>query len=522
MIRHIFIFLLLICTAFAEDLYFTQSGSGSHNGTIGNPWSVSEASTSGNWGSGAGKISVGDTLHVVGTINDILTVQGSGTDTNNRITILFDAGAIFTKATWGDSTGAIKVFSQNWITVNGDITNGRQGIIECTDNGQILTFQNSSAGVAGKNATGLTIKNLTMRNIFVRPAGTLIKGSGVGGGISNYGENSTFTDFVVDNCSIDEGYVGIDCDYSVGSARYTFTNNTFAHVNWGIDVAARGNDSTLDDVIVTGCTFGQYSNWDDPSQGDWHHNGVFLRPTDTEGGGYIHGIRIYKNTFNDGYGENATSAVFMNGFGFNAEAQIYENIFFCPTDWPDNALITTAMRSGTIKAYNNSAYAASGSGCNFMTVSGHQGTGTAKTYTVENNATMNCLFMYYHDENAFTTLVENRNIASGTTFSGAYYQLEGATKTLAQWRVLGYDANPTNPNADPLFVSSSNLHLQSGSPATSTGSDQSANFTTDFDGVAWAGGVGWGIGAYKFVGAGGTGGSTMTGKITITGKATIK
>ncbi len=500
MIRYL-LALLIVASLQAEDLYFTQTGSGSHNGTIGNPWSTAEASTAGNWGAGAGKISVGDTLHAVGTITSTLTFQSGGTDDSNRITLLFDSGAKFTKGTWGSGSGAIFINSLNWITVNGDVTNGRQGIIDCTDNGQILGHQDGCAGVYANNSTGLTVENLTINNIFVRPAGTAIKGDGVGALVCNYQPNTTYTDFVVNNVYGNNAYIGIDCAFSgAGSARYTFSNCNFTKVNWGIHTGGNNSGAQIDDPIIHDCTFGDYSNWDNDND-DWHHNGIFFAPQDTPGGGYIHGLRVYRCTFNDGYGQFATSAFYANGGDMDSEGVIYDCKFFCPTDYPTNALMNVAIESGNFRFYNNSAYCASGSGAALISVSGRFGGTTAKDYYVNNNVGVNCIMQYSQlMTGTGTTLHENNNIAFGTTLAGDFYYFNAGPVSLATWQGLGFDTAPANPNVDPKFTSTTDLHLLTGSPCTQTGADESAYFTTDYDGVSWAGGTGWGIGAFKFVG----------------------
>lgn len=72
----------------AEILYVTQSGAGSGNGSsIGNAFSASAFNTSGNWGSGAGKISAGDIVFLNGSFTTRLATQGSGTNASTRIII---------------------------------------------------------------------------------------------------------------------------------------------------------------------------------------------------------------------------------------------------------------------------------------------------------------------------------------------------------------------------------------------------------------------------------------------------
>ena len=86
--RGTFFFLLAAATAWAENLYVTQAGAGSGNGSsVANAFSAAAFNTAGNWGVGAGKISAGDTVYLSGTFTTRLTVLGSGTSTSARITL---------------------------------------------------------------------------------------------------------------------------------------------------------------------------------------------------------------------------------------------------------------------------------------------------------------------------------------------------------------------------------------------------------------------------------------------------
>src|SRR4030067_1389048 len=73
---------------FAENLYVTQSGAGSHTGlSLANAWSVSEFNSTGNWGTGTGLIGGGDIVYLSGTITSNITLAGSGASSSSRVTI---------------------------------------------------------------------------------------------------------------------------------------------------------------------------------------------------------------------------------------------------------------------------------------------------------------------------------------------------------------------------------------------------------------------------------------------------
>lgn len=86
--RCLFVALVLAVSLRAEDLYVTQAGAGTADGSsLANAWSVASLNTAGNWGSGAGKVTAGDTVYISGATTTRLTIQGSGTNATTRITL---------------------------------------------------------------------------------------------------------------------------------------------------------------------------------------------------------------------------------------------------------------------------------------------------------------------------------------------------------------------------------------------------------------------------------------------------
>jgi hypothetical protein len=68
-------------------------------------------------------------------------------------------------------------------------------------------------------------------------------------------------------------------------------------------------------------------------------------------------------------------------------------------------------------------------------------------------------------------------------------------RTYAQLHAPGYEAHGLNAN--PLFVSSTNLYLLPGSPAISAGTNLSSVFTTDAAGKPRPSSGPWSMGAYQ-------------------------
>lgn len=85
------VFLLLAVQLWAfKDLYVSQSGTTPFNGLEATPFRASDFNNATNWGVGAGKISPGDHVHLLGTFTSQLICQASGTSTSIRTVLVGD------------------------------------------------------------------------------------------------------------------------------------------------------------------------------------------------------------------------------------------------------------------------------------------------------------------------------------------------------------------------------------------------------------------------------------------------
>lgn len=478
----------------AEDLWFTQSGAGGHTGAdLSNAWSVAEASTAGNWGAGAGKISAGDTLHASGTITTTLTVQGSGS-AGNVITILFETNAKFSKAAWSGgtltTTGAIAVDTKDYITIDG----GTNGIIENTANGTGLANQQLSTGVNGTSCNHFIVKNLSVLNLYVRTAGTEQNGFGYGMGIINTAKNNAaWLDFIVRNCTVTNCYYGIYCDWPAGGASSVeWDHNTSSACNWNMGMGDRAA-GTMTTVLIHHNTCSNWSNWDDTASNNFHHNGFYGFG---ENSGLLTGVQVYANTFGGGYGSFATSAVFLSG-GIGT-ATIYNNIFKAnASDAPATGFITMQPNGGasaTLKVYSNT-FAGTGTGNGVYLNFENGGTAAGTTMDLKDNVWSGVGTAVAIFTRGSSTTTSDYNVAYGLIGGSEFsYSTTGSAsfKTFAQWQALGFDAHGVTGN--PLL--NSNQTLQSGSSAIGTGTSLSGTFTDDFNGVTRTNP--WDIGAFKF------------------------
>ena len=77
------------------------------------------------------------------------------------------------------------------------------------------------------------------------------------------------------------------------------------------------------------------------------------------------------------------------------------------------------------------------------------------------------------------------------------YFYAGGYKTFAQWQALTPSRDANSVVSNPLFVSSSDLHLQSGSPARDAGAN--VGLVSDYAGAMVPSGNAPDIGAYEYI-----------------------
>lgn len=326
-------FLLLACSlAFflpaahgqAANIYITPTGAATGVCTTGTQ-APSFFNNAANWGNGGGQIGPGTIVHlcgvITGTLNtSILTAQGSGAF-GNPITILFEPGArLSSPACAGNFGGAcLDLTNRSDITVNGDASNGRQGIVENTANGTVLANHIPSTGIRVSGTTRVIVKNTNVRNIYVHTAvSDCITQNTDTRGI--YGSNSGATNLTIDNNLVSDVSWAID---ATGNNLEIKNNETF-NMDHGI---ANGVNGTTTGESFHNNHFHDMANWN--STGDcYHHDGIHVF---TEGGDATGG-QIYDNLFDGSLGVNTTAWIFLEGSSSGSPTgvhnwKIYNNLF---------------------------------------------------------------------------------------------------------------------------------------------------------------------------------------------------
>lgn len=482
----------------SEDLYVAQTQQGNGDGlSSANAKAITFFNSSGNWGSGAGKISAGDTVHFVSTITTAAAVQASGTS-GNYITLLFESGSKFSSSAWA-SSGAINGGQHDYIIVDG----GSNGIIENTDNGANLGSKVDSTMVDFTSANHCIVKNLLIRNVYVRTRGT--DQNDYGSGVRNKATGTVkgFTDFRVNSCTITEAYIGINLTYGTdGVTNVEVDHNEAYNCNWGGRLSDDASGATADSVTIHDNYFHDWTNWDDTSSNNFHHNGFYCW---AESGGTLLAITEYNNILGPNYSigspNHSTSGLFLSG-GITGPVLIYNNLFLEGVgDGPADGLITIlpyGSASATLRVYSNTFYGNGGNtgtdgiGVDLSFEGGTGGVGTS--IDLKDNLCQGVATFISRFSKGSSVMTADYNLGYNLQAGQEYSDSSNGSsdfKTFSQWKALGYDAHGLNSNPT-LSVS---YIPQTGSPAINSAISLSSYFTVDKNGVSR--GLTWDIGAFE-------------------------
>ncbi len=492
------------------NIYIGQTDIGSATGTdCSNTHSTTWFNAPSNWGTTAGKIGPGTTVHLCGTLFSSLTIQGSGT-AGNPITILFEPNAKMSAPYW-PSYGAIMVLDwsnvRRYITIDG----GTNGIIETTDNGTAFTNQQPSGGVWTTAVDHFTVQNLNIRNLYVRTPQSNDPnqyGKGIYTGGGSY--------ITVRNNTITNAYLGIGASYGSGIAAgntVVIDNNTINRINWGITVTAGGGsvDPLLTNLTISNNRIDGFDIWETlgPDIG-LHRDGIFLFNGAVAGHlGSATDINIFGNYIGPGINPQtpwAGTGGIWAGYGVSpsqyVNVNIYNNVLALKPGYAwANYFIMTYGTNVTI--VNNTIVGDIGSrssrevwfnGIFFAGING----------VIKNNLIYlpASSVMVSVDEMSTSTVQVNNNIyytpttplQLGTTAGGATH-----FHTFSEWKnTYGFDANTTIANPQFVDFVNGNYHLQALSPAVDAGTNMASIFSTDFSNTPRPQGQAWDIGAYEY------------------------
>ena len=510
-----FLFLLIFnLTASATDYYISPSGSDGNSGSSGSPWRTLAYAAS--------QSSSGDLIHVTagtyvessrvnlpagvsiigaGNSSIIQSNYSVGSDLDDAILRLYSSSL----NTTGQSISYLMIDGQNWTSLRAIATTDRNNveISNCT----IQNFNNAAITVNSSSGDGAFVSGLSIHDCVINDDCSVAPGGQDGdGSITMYGVdgvniyNNSFTQTARSAGSNGDIIRGI-CEYGFGWKNVKIYNNTFTKPNsngtdynftieaWvlsdncefynntfngtgGIDPCGieKGNGtyglSIHDNTFQASANFAQVSN--SPSQ-----QGINF---ETQGGGspvssqqYIY---IYNNYFK--YMPNPIRFDFTIAGGGSAaymdHIYIYDNVFD-QFGYTNNVGVSMGVYMNdhsqspitydNIHIYNNTfvgnSYSQQGVYWNTY--------GSAHTnFSIDNN-------IFYGLKSYPVYFNSLGNSASVTTISvqnNDYYN--NGNNSPSYGGVTMYNKTEQNSiTTNPLFVSSSDYHLQSGSPAIDAG-----------------------------------------------------
>jgi hypothetical protein len=353
-----FILLSIVASAMGADFYVGQNAAGSNNGAdAADAYPLTWLNNVAHWDAGAGTVSPGDTVHLVGTFTSPLILSGSGA-AGNPITLHFESGSNFTLPCW-PSAGAIQLEHPSYLVIDG----GVNGLIQNTANGTGLANSTNSEGIVGQIWYS-TIQNLTIKGMYAKnPA--VADPNRYGYCIDVSGSYLT-----VKNCALSDGdalitFSGPEPGGITTVNNIQFLNNTFRNFNHGLNLgignsAASGQNVIWNNCTIAGNNFDWSANWDNAYNGSSyvdHLDNIIFFSNSYDPTIQMNGLYIYQNTFGSNFGVHNTASIFLD-LSNNAEqlsnVYIYNNLFLASANSWGNGFIAGGGSNCWI--FNNTFY----------------------------------------------------------------------------------------------------------------------------------------------------------------------
>jgi len=488
----------------AANVYITQSGSPSGNCTA-NVQTPSFFNNSANWGTGANQIGPGTTVLLCGTFTFAagasgLTVQGNGANTN-PILIQFDNGATlqapYFGGTFGTPGGALVLSGVSFITVDGKST----GVIQNTDNGTSLGHRNSSTGVYIASVSGVTVQNLTIKNIYMNAGSTPSANDSNGWNANDIViDQGAVSNLVISGNTLNNAHAAINTDMeNYTYSGITISNNTMSDHGWSISLGAYGNQK-VSNISIYGNYFTNWDNWQFPS-GTYHTDGL-IAYTDTSA---KFPILFYDNYMDTNLGNGSGTSYITCGQG--TACTIFNNVIAADAHTTDPGGLQVCVTpmwlyqgSGPHYIYNNTFVGPGLTQTDVIIDSAAESGSPAPSFKFENNIVTGFGgMMATYASNTNDMAASNNNDfynMAGTNFASENIGGSGSQLTYAQWQSRGFDANSVtaNPSLTATYT------IQSGSAAIGLGANLTqldiSSLDADKAGVPRPASGSWDSGAY--------------------------
>lgn len=295
-------------------------------------------------------LSAGDTTYLCGTITassntTALTISQNGTS-GSPISLLFDTGAILQApyfAQYGNSGscgGAICIANRSWIVIDGQNTgtiqnetngspNGTWGNNNCPG-GVACVTQNASGGIEASLTSNITIKNLSIINLYVNVLGDGTLGdSSTVRAINFTGSNWLIQNNVIHDC----GWCLADF-YSNGDSSVEISQNNIYDFGHAMAIAASAANA-ITTVKVHDNQIHDTANWGAPGC-PFHNDGIHLFGIT---GSSIDQFFYYNNYNYGNWGTCPTGFVFVEAAGSGTPSNLktsawWNNVFIIPSGSP--------------------------------------------------------------------------------------------------------------------------------------------------------------------------------------------
>ena len=308
------VFILVIAGfSSASDIYIAQNAAGANTGAdCADAHSAGWFNSSANWGSNAGQIGPGTTVHLCGTFtgaadSTMLTFQGSGAS-GQPITLLFEPGAVLQAPYWassvgGTTAGAITLGkSRSWIIVDG----GTNGLVQNTANGSSLANHAPSTGISGFGCSNCTVQNLSIANIYVNVSGSGSLGdNSVARAIDFTGSNWTIANNTIHDC----GWCVVDFYSGTSDTNENIYGNNVYNFGHAFALAAAATNASLSNYWLHDNHIHDTANWS-ASGCPFHQDGLHTFGTS---GSSMSQIQVYNNLFDGDWGTCPTGFIFVEG-----------------------------------------------------------------------------------------------------------------------------------------------------------------------------------------------------------------
>jgi hypothetical protein len=493
------VFALSSTAAGASDIYVAQAASGANTGIdCANAYALTFFNSSSNWGSGAGQIGPGATVHLCGTFSSTAKAQGSGSS-GSPITIRFEAGANFTAPTWGGSYALGSDSALSYLVIDG----GSNGLIQTTDNGTSLDYQNNDIGISFSSAASCQnceIKNMAVGPMYVR-TGTVDQGGQGSTGIDVWQSSNVS----IHNNTLHDAKVMIGVQYAAGTSGIQVYSNTAYNCDHGVAIGGQHANATLANAVVHDNTIHDFVMWDDTSPNSSnHHDGVHVWADGAAGSNIqINGLQVYNNYIYGDFGATATAGIYVEEEGGSGEVitgtEVFNNVVNnSSAHAPCCGLIyIKGMDAGgqpNPQVYNNTLV----DGTNSSNTAQFQGAGVTGALFKNNILSQGAIMVDVNDGAALASGGSNNNAFQ----SGANFIYNNGWISYASWQTNagGIDAGSTTGNP---YLSGS-FTLQGLSSAVGLGANLTPLGITALDsdkaGAPRPPTGAWDAGAYRFAG----------------------